>query len=48
MTFYGHVKFGSTGQITTLEPPVFQIQGGKPTVIYPASIKQAEFKFGIA
>jgi branched-chain amino acid transport system substrate-binding protein len=48
VTFYGHVKFGPTGQITTLKPPVFQIQGGKPLVIYPASIKQADFKFGIA
>jgi branched-chain amino acid transport system substrate-binding protein len=47
MTFYGHVKFGPTGQITTLEPPVFQIQNGKPMVLYPASIKQADFKFGI-
>jgi branched-chain amino acid transport system substrate-binding protein len=47
MTFYGHVKFGSRGQITTLEPPVFQIQAGKPMVIYPTAIKQADFKFGI-
>ncbi len=47
ITFYGHVKFGPTGQITTLEPPVFQIQSGKPMVIYPTSIKQADFKFGI-
>ena len=44
-TFYGRVKFGPTGQITSLEPPVFQILGGKPVVIYPPSIKQADFKF---
>lgn len=44
-TFYGKVKFGATGQIISLEPPVFQIQGGRPTVIYPTSIKQADFKF---
>ena len=44
-TFYGKVKFGKTGQITSLEPPVFQIQGGKPVVIHPAAIKQADFKF---
>jgi branched-chain amino acid transport system substrate-binding protein len=44
-TFYGRVKFGPTGQITSLEPPVFQIQGGKPVVIHPAAIKQADFKF---
>ena len=45
-TFYGRVKFGPTGQITSLEPPVFQIQGGKPIVVHPAAIKQADFKFG--
>jgi branched-chain amino acid transport system substrate-binding protein len=44
-TFYGRVKFGETGQITSLEPPVFQIQGGKPVVIHPASIKQGDFRF---
>jgi len=44
-TFYGKIKFGPTGQITSLEPPVFQIQGGKPVVIHPAAIKQGEFKF---
>lgn len=44
-TFYGKVKFGPTGQITSLEPPVFQIQSGKPVVIHPAAIKQADFKF---
>ena len=44
-TFYGKVKFGENGQITSLEPPVFQIQGGKPVVIHPASIKQADFRF---
>ena len=44
-TFYGQVKFGANGQITSLQPPVFQIQGGQPTVIYPSSIKQGELKF---
>jgi branched-chain amino acid transport system substrate-binding protein len=43
-TFYGPVKFGTTGQIVSLKPPVFQIQGGKPVVIYPEEIKQADFK----
>lgn len=46
-TFYGRVKFGPTGQITSLEPPVFQIQGKKPVVIYPQAVKQADFKFGV-
>jgi len=42
-TFYGKVKFAKTGQIQSLEPPVFQIQGGKPVVIHPAGIKQGDF-----
>lgn len=46
-TFWGVVKFGPTGQITSLEPPVFQIQGGKPVVIHPAAIKQGELKLSV-
>jgi branched-chain amino acid transport system substrate-binding protein len=45
-TFYGRIKFGPNGQITSLDPPVFQIQGGKPVVIFPEYIKQGELKFG--
>ena len=43
-TFFGPLKFGANGQVDTLKPPVFQIQGGKPLVLYPADIKQAEFR----
>lgn len=46
-TFYGRIKFGATGQITSLDPPVFQIQGGKPVVIFPEYIKQGELKTGV-
>lgn len=46
-TFYGPIKFGDTGQITSLEPPTFQIQGSKPVVVYPDGIKQADINFGI-
>ena len=46
-TFWGPVKFGPTGQIDSLEPPVFQIQGGKPTVIHPPAIKQGELRLGV-
>ena len=46
-TFYGRIKFGATGQITSLDPPVFQIQGGKPVVIFPDYIKQGELKTGV-
>ena len=30
-----------------LDPPVFQLQGGKPVVIFPDYVKQADFKFGV-
>jgi branched-chain amino acid transport system substrate-binding protein len=47
MTFWGPVKFGPTGQINSLEPPVFQIQNGKPTVIHPPLIKQGDLQIGV-
>lgn len=47
ITFWGPVKFGPTGQITSLEPPVFQIQNAKPIVVHPAAIKQGELKLGV-
>jgi branched-chain amino acid transport system substrate-binding protein len=47
MTFWGPVHFGKTGQIDSLEPPVFQIQGGKPIVIHPPLIKQGELRLGV-
>jgi branched-chain amino acid transport system substrate-binding protein len=47
MTFWGPVKFGPTGQIDSLEPPVFQLQGGKAVVLFPAAIKQGEFRLGV-
>jgi branched-chain amino acid transport system substrate-binding protein len=47
MTFWGPVKFGPNGQINSLEPPVFQIQGSKPIVLFPSAIKQGELKLGV-
>ena len=47
VTFWGPVKFGPTGQINSLEPPVFQLQGGKPVVLFPQAIKQGDFKLGV-
>jgi branched-chain amino acid transport system substrate-binding protein len=44
-TFYGRVRFGQIGQIDSLEPPVFQIQGGKPVVIWPKGIKQGDMRY---
>lgn len=43
-TFFGPVKFGPSGQITSLKPPVFQIQGGKQLVLYPDNVRQAELR----
>ena len=43
-TFYGHVKFGADGQITSLQPPVFQLVGGNPVILWPAAIKQGELR----
>jgi branched-chain amino acid transport system substrate-binding protein len=44
-TFFGHIKFGPTGQISSLKPPTMQIQDGKPVVVYPPEIKQSELRF---
>lgn len=48
MTFWGPVKFGPNGQITSLEPPVFQIQNSKPTVIHPKAIRQGTLQLGVS
>jgi branched-chain amino acid transport system substrate-binding protein len=47
LTFFGPVKFGANGQINSLDPPVFQIQGAKPVVLFPQAIKQGELKVGV-
>lgn len=47
MTFWGPVHFGANGQIDSLSPPVFQIQGGKPVIVFPEAVKQGEFKLGV-
>jgi len=47
VTFFGPVKFGANGQINSLDPPVFQIQGAKPVVLFPPVIKQGELKLGV-
>lgn len=44
-TFYGQIKFGPTGQVTSLEPPVFQIQAGRQVIVFPEKVKQADFHF---
>jgi len=47
MTFYGPVRFGETGQIVSLEPPVFQIQEAEARVVYPEAVKQTEMRYGV-
>jgi branched-chain amino acid transport system substrate-binding protein len=47
MTFFGPIKFGPTGQVDSLEPPVFQIQNGTQVVILPEMIKQGSLKLGV-
>ena len=47
MTFFGPIKFGPTGQVVSLDPPVFQIQKGRQVVILPAAIKQGDLQLGV-
>jgi len=47
MTFFGPIKFGPTGQVVSLDPPVFQVQNGKQVVVLPAAIKQGDLKLGV-
>jgi branched-chain amino acid transport system substrate-binding protein len=46
-TFYGKVKFSPQGQINSLQPPVLQLQGGQPVVLWPPAIKQGDLRFPI-
>jgi branched-chain amino acid transport system substrate-binding protein len=46
-TFFGPIKFGPTGQVDSLEPPVFQIQNGTQVVILPEVIKQGSLRLGV-
>lgn len=47
MTFWGPVRFGETGQIISLKPPVFQIQKGTQVVIFPPEVAQAKLLVGV-
>ncbi len=47
ITFWGPVKFGANGQNDSLVPPVFQIQNGKPVIIYPKEIATGQLQVGI-
>ena len=47
VTFFGPIKFGPTGQVISLDPPVFQVQKGKQVVILPTAIKQGNLQLGV-
>ncbi len=47
VTFFGPIKFGPTGQVVSLDPPVFQVQKGKQVVILPPAIKQGDLLLGV-
>lgn len=46
MTFYGPVRFGESGQIDSLKPPLVQIQDEKFEIIYPPEIKTSDLRLG--
>jgi branched-chain amino acid transport system substrate-binding protein len=46
-TFFGPMTFNSHGEADSYVPPVFQIQNGKPVVIYPEAIKAGDLKIGV-
>ena len=43
-TFFGPVAFDGNGMVNSYVPPVFQIQGGRSVVVYPASIATGSLK----
>lgn len=42
MTFYGPIKFREDGMNSVRELPIIQMQDGKPVVLYPEQIRQAD------
>ena len=43
-TFFGPIAFDKNGMVNSYVPPVFQIQGGRSVVVYPASIATGNLK----
>ena len=46
-TFFGPLSFNAVGQAISYVPPVFQIQDGKPIVIFPEAIKGGDMKLSV-
>ncbi len=45
VTFYGPIKFRADGMNENRSLPIIQVQNGKPVVLYPVELKQADMKF---
>jgi branched-chain amino acid transport system substrate-binding protein len=43
-TFYGPIKFGSTGQNVTADNPIFQINNRKIVMLAPSVVKQGDLQ----
>lgn len=43
-TFYGPIRFREDGMNAARDLPIIQVQGGKPVVLYPAEVRQAEMR----
>lgn len=43
-TFYGPIRFRADGMNQNRDLPIIQIQGGKPVVIHPASMREASIR----
>lgn len=43
-TFYGPIKFRADGMNENRALPIIQVQGGKPMVLYPVDMQQAQLK----
>ncbi len=44
VTFYGPIKFSANGMNGGRDLPIIQVQGGKPVILYPESIKQSNLR----
>lgn len=46
-TFFAPISFGASGMADSYVPPIYQIQQGKVTVVYPDSIATSDFRAGV-
>lgn len=43
-TFYGPIRFRDDGMNSTRNLPIIQVQGGKPVVLFPKDVRQADLR----